>query len=253
MVYIFPILIAVLVSIVVVFIVITQVTKYRHNKNLKAVDTAAFEKFDFDMNFEFECEYCKSIIKSSDPTCPSCGSDYGKNKEYRNKKIEKNREYIDILKRQNAALDTEIDNIQHNRKSLKENFIFTNTQFNMKVDKEHNRFVHSVNFEFNCEYCGTKINGTSKDEKKCPHCGASYNENLELLTLEEKEKVEYDNYVKYNKLQFQKEDQNIENQIRDNHIVKISTNTSKVIVTIIGIILAVAALLFIMVMTNMNS
>lgn len=90
-----------------------------------------------------------------------------------------------------------------------------NSFYNLKLNDKYKKITPSKYFEFNCEFCGTKINGKSTDKKLCPNCNAAYNNNIELIILEEKEAIEYNNHRKYQAIQCKIEDQNIENALKD--------------------------------------
>ena len=70
-------------------------------------------------------------------------------------------------------------------------------------------------YEFTCEYCDNKLRGRSTDKCGCSNCGASYQENLELLVHEEEDKLEKCHYEEYMQLRDLKADQNIMNEQRD--------------------------------------
>lgn len=184
---------------------------------IKNIETNSFEKYDFDLDFDFKCEYCGNVINTQNRFCSHCGGTYSNNIEYRLKKSEKDKEYLEVLNNQEAELKKEIENVKYNKELLESNhsFILKRKFYNLDVDYSHTKFSLSESFEFVCEYCGTKLKGKSCDNKTCSSCGASYNNNLELLIQEKKEQIELRNYEIYNLYQKQKEDINTQNYNKD--------------------------------------
>ncbi|MBR4966330.1 MAG: hypothetical protein IKY53_07530 [Lachnospiraceae bacterium] len=72
-----------------------------------------------------------------------------------------------------------------------------------------------MDYEFSCEYCKNKLRGLSSDEYGYPNCGASYQNNLELLIREEEDKVEKCHYEQYQELNKIKTEQNEKNNKDD--------------------------------------
>lgn len=219
---------------------------------IKNVETNNFDKYDFDLDFNFKCEYCGNVINTKNKFCPNCGGTYNNNNEYKLKKIEKDKEYLEFLNKQETELEKEIENIENNKELIESNnsFILKRKFYNLDVDYSHTTFSPSENFEFTCEYCGTKLKGKSSDNKTCSSCGALYNNNLELLIQEKKEQIELRNFEIYNLYQKQKEDMNIENYNKDKKDTERFINNTekfargyKLFWKIVGI-LALAAILF---------
>lgn len=175
---------------------------------MEEVNKEMFNKINYNLDFDFTCEYCNNVISTKYKVCPHCGGHYENNREFIEKRNLKNKEYLDFLTNQEIELKKEIESIKKNENVANLDLIHKKNYFNMDVDYLHSKFQRSDDFEFNCEYCGTKIKGTSKDEKSCPNCGSPYCNNTELLILEKKEEIEYDNYAVYNLLQKKKEDIN---------------------------------------------
>jgi hypothetical protein len=184
---------------------------------IKDIQTKNFDKYDFDLNVDFKCEYCGNVINTKNRFCSHCGGTYNNNVEYKLKKEEKDKEYLEVLNKQEEELKKEIENIKKNKELLESNnsFILKRKFYNLDVDYAHTKFSSSENFEFACEYCGAKLKGKSSDDKTCTSCGASYTDNLELLIQEKKEQIELRNYQIYNLYQKQKEDINTQNYNKD--------------------------------------
>lgn len=197
---------------------IVYIYKKRELELLKKTDIANFDRFDLDLNFQFNCEYCNGIINSNDDICPNCHSDYHNNKVYRDIKKNKYNEYMDYLKKQEQELITEIELFKkHSELASKNSNWFSNTSFyNQPVDHKHMHYIKRKKFDFLCEYCGTKLTGTLNDGKTCTNCGARYNNNIELLALEEKEEVLKKNSDLYRMIQEMKIQSNKNNYEKDN-------------------------------------
>lgn len=67
----------------------------------------------------------------------------------------------------------------------------------------YNKNHFDKDFEF---YCNNKLRGRSTDKCGCSNCGASYQENLELLVHEEEDKLEKCHYEEYMQLRDLKAD-----------------------------------------------
>lgn len=76
----------------------------------------------------------------------------------------------------------------------------------------YNKNHFDKDFEF---YCNNKLRGRSTDKCGCSNCGASYQENLEILVHEEEDKLEKCHYEEYMQLRDLEADQNIMNEQRD--------------------------------------
>ena len=184
---------------------------------IKNIQTNSFDKYDFDLYFDFKCEYCGNVINTKNKFCSHCGGTYSNNIEYKLKKSQKDKEYLEFLNKQEIELEKEIENIKNNKELLESNnsFVLKRKFYNLDVDYAHTKFSPSENFVFACEYCGANLKGKSCDDKTCSSCGASYNNNLELLIQEKKEQIELCNYDIYNLYQKQKEDINTQNYNKD--------------------------------------
>ena len=175
------IIVGMLIFLIFSFWKIKNVSKAK--SKIKNIETDIFDKYDFDLDFYFKCEYCGNVINTKNKFCSYCGGTYSNNVEYKSKKIEKDKEYLEVLNKQETEMEKEIENIKNNKELLESNnsFILKRKFYNLDVDYTHIKFSSSESFEFACEYCGAKLKGKSSDEKTCNSCGASYNNNLELL------------------------------------------------------------------------
>ena len=216
-----------IVNVVILIVVAAVLRGIKYKNSINNITKESFNKYDDDLIFKFTCEFCNKEIDTTQKVCPHCGGHYDNNNEYKTKREQKRKEYLEFLMGQEKELEKEIENIKNNKEILKHNFIMKNRYYNMDVDEEHKVFSPSEFFEFSCEYCGTKLKGTSKDGKTCPSCGAAYNNNTELLILEKKEELERKNVEAYNLLQKDKHDRNIENQIKDDQITDKTIKTMK--------------------------
>lgn len=185
---------------------------------LKKTDVTNFDRFDLNLNFEFNCEYCNGIINCNDDTCPNCHGDFHNNKKYLEIKKNKYNEYLDYLKKQEQELITEIELFKkHSDLASKNSNWFFNTSFyNQPIDHKHMHYIKRKEFDFVCEYCGTKLTGSLNDGKTCTNCGAEHDNNFELLALEEKEEVLKKNSDLYRMIQELKIQSNKNNYEQDN-------------------------------------
>ena len=76
----------------------------RARKDLKPVKYISYKKDHFQENFEFTCEFCGSKVSSADEKCPTCGGNFGKNKEYQLKKRAMHQRYLEYMKSQEEAI-----------------------------------------------------------------------------------------------------------------------------------------------------
>ena len=190
---------------------ISDIESNKKEQMVNKINQNNFNKFEFDFCVRFKCEYCGSEIDSKLPTCPHCGSPYKENKEYKQRKIEKNKEYLEYLKQQEIELDKEMDNIRKMQWKANNNIIMKKSFWNLDVDKRNTTFIPQENFIFNCEFCGTKLEGNTKDGRVCHNCGARYDNNIDLLILEERQELERKNFEMYKEIQQAKIEQNQKN------------------------------------------
>ena len=76
----------------------------RARKDLKPVKYISYKKDHFQENFEFTCEFCGSKVSYADEKCPTCGGNFGKNKEYQLKKRAMHQRYLEYMKSQEEAI-----------------------------------------------------------------------------------------------------------------------------------------------------
>ena len=210
------ILLTVFEAIYLIIYPIINIFKRLQLLSLRKVNVSKLDDFENDLNFYFNCDYCGKKISTKKDSCPYCESSYHNNKDYIEMKKKKYEEYLNYLKIQNIELQKDLDNFKKNEKLLSRNssWFLSNSSYNLDVDyKKH--YVKKDVFDFNCDYCGSKITGSSKDGGECSNCGASYANNLELLALEEREKVLNDNNEIYKILQQLKMRMNEENSTKD--------------------------------------
>lgn len=183
-------------------------------RNIKPSCYISYDKNHFDKDFEFKCEFCGSIVSSKDAKCPKCAGDFGKNKEYLSKRRAMNQKYLQYLKTQENAIEKEIDHITDTLKSVKRYKLIRHKYLNFDIEIPP-VYKPATDYEFTCEYCNNKLRGRSTDKCGCSNCGASYQENLELLVHEEEDQLEKSHYEEYMKLRDLEIEQNIRNEQRD--------------------------------------
>lgn len=83
----------------------------RARKDLKPVKYISYKKDHFQENFEFTCEFCGSKVSYADEKCPTCGGNFGKNKEYQLKKRAMHQRYLEYMKSQEEAITQETEYI----------------------------------------------------------------------------------------------------------------------------------------------
>lgn len=224
------------------FKMLLKVADYETNKKeqmVNKINQNNFDKFEFDLCVRFKCEYCGSEIDSKLPTCPYCGSSYKENEEYQQRKIEKNKEYLEYLKQQEIELEKEMDNIRKMQWKANNNIIMSKSFWNLDVDKKNTTFIPQENFIFNCEFCGTKLEGNTKDGKTCYNCGARYDNNVDLLILEERQELERKNFEMYKEIQQAKIEQNKRNEEKDKKWLEYGRQMRKHEKTIVYILAAI--------------
>ena len=163
------------------------------------------------------CEFCGSKVSSADEKCPTCGGNFGKNKEYQLKKRAMHQRYLEYMKSQEEAITQETEYISTTMQAIQKYKLIRHKYYNFEIG-EPPVYKPASDYEFTCEYCDNKIRGKSTDEKGCSNCGASYKENLELLVREEEDRLEKRHYDEYMKLKDLEWEQNIRNERRDANI-----------------------------------
>ena len=180
----------------------------------KPVCYISYKKNHFHEDFEFVCEYCGSTVSSTDEKCPKCAGDFGKNKEYQSKKRAMYQKYLRYLKDQEEAIQKEMAYISNTMAAIKRFKLRLHKSYNFDIG-EPPIYKPAIDYEFTCEYCNSKLRGKSTDEKGCINCGASYEENLELLVREEEDRLEKRHYDQYMELKDLEWEQNLKNERRD--------------------------------------
>ena len=189
----------------------------RARKDLKPVKYISYKKDHFQEDFDFSCEFCGSMISSRDEKCPTCGGNFGNNKEYQRKKRAMQQKYLEYMKSQEKAIAQEMEYISNTMQAIQKYKLIRHKYYNFEIG-EPPVYKPASDYEFTCEYCDNKIRGKSTDEKGCSNCGASYKENLELLVREEEDRLEKRHYDEYMKLKDLEWEQNIRNERRDANI-----------------------------------
>lgn len=189
----------------------------RARKDLKPVKYISYKKDHFQENFEFTCEFCGSKVSSKDEKCPTCGGNFGKNKEYQLKKRAMYQRYLEYMKSQEEAIVQETEYIGRTMQAIQKYKLIRHKYYNFEIG-EPPVYKPARDYEFTCEYCDNKIRGKSTDETGCSNCDASYKENLELLVREEEDRLEKRHYDEYMKLKDLEWEQNIRNEQRDANI-----------------------------------
>lgn len=212
---IFPIFFFIIAMVFLLSIFLGVRTANQRKKSIKQpIQYLNYNRQHFDREFGFVCEYCGNNITTKIPKCPQCGGAYDNNVEYRNKKKAIELKYLDFLKKQEESIKQEIAYIEETLNALHKNRVMKNAFFNFDLG-EKPAYRPVTNFEFICEYCGTKLSGRSKDGKNCPNCGAGYSDNINLLVMEEEQELEKCHYEEYLKLKDIEWNQNVENETRD--------------------------------------
>lgn len=186
----------------------------RARKALKPVCYISYKKNHFQEDFQFVCEFCGSTVSSKNEKCPTCAGDFGKNKEYQSKKRAMHERYLRYIKDQEYAIEKEMDYISDTMKAIRRHKLVRHKYYNFEIG-EPPVYTPANDYEFTCEYCNNKLRGKSTDKKVCANCGASYEENLELLVHEEEDRLEKRHYDEYMKQKDLESEQNIRNEQRD--------------------------------------
>ena len=216
-------------------------------KSMKKVNIYNLDRLNFDFTFKFNCESCGKEITTKDEVCPYCNSSYHNNKTYLAIKKKKYEDYLRFLHAQEKELQLEIDNFNKYEKIIAKNsgWFMSNSTFNFDIDcKKH--YDRKFIFDFDCEYCGAKLKGSSSRSGVCSSCGASYDNNMEMLALEEREKILDNNNELYKILQQLKLNANNTNYEKDskfkhrfnkmNWIITLIHRYSLIILVILAII-----------------
>lgn len=194
---------------------------YKKRSQLKPVQYIAFNKSYFEKDFTFSCEHCGGIVSTKQTNCINCGSSYGDNKVYIEKKRAINQNYMHYLYFQDAQLSQEEEYINNTLNALRTNKIWKNTIYNFQFPSQNfPTYTPKSDFEFTCEYCNTKLRGRSNDSRGCINCGASYDNNLELLVREKEDSFERHQYEYYLKLKEFQQQQNTINEQKDAAIMQ---------------------------------
>ena len=181
-------------------------------KGAKPIHYLSYHKNHFQQTFQFHCESCKQIVTSNDSKCPHCGATYTDNPEYVSAKKTMQQNYLEYLKKQEEIIEQEMVRIKKRQKlsRLLSDRFAAPSFFNFELGTPPT-YTPARDYEFSCEYCNNKLRGLSSDECGCPNCGASYQNNLELLIREEEDKVEkchYEQYLELNKIKTEQNEKN---------------------------------------------
>ncbi len=182
----------------------------------KPIHYLSYHKNHFQQTFQFPCEACKQMISCNDDKCPHCGTTYADNPEYLAAKQSMQRNYLEYLKKQEQIIADEMVRIKKRIRISRfiPGGIAAPSFFNFKLGTPPT-YVPGRDYEFSCEYCNSKLRGMSSDKCGCPNCGASYQDNLELLIREQEDHVEKCHYEQYLELNQIKAEQNRKNNERD--------------------------------------
>ncbi len=90
----------------------------RARKDLKPVKYISYKKDHFQEDFDFSCEFCGSMISSRDEKCPTCGGNFGNNKEYQRKKRAMQQKYLEYMKSQEKAIAQEMEYISNTMQAI---------------------------------------------------------------------------------------------------------------------------------------
>lgn len=212
--YLFLSFIGLIPIVAILFIVISISNSRKKREKPKPVEFLHYNRSQFDKIFEFECEYCGQKISNSNENCPHCGSSYKGNKAYKEKNKAVNQKYLNYLEAQKLKIQQEVDYIEKTVAALRSNIVMKRTFFNFELG-EPIKYRPSFNYEFTCDFCGTKLLGHSGDKETCPHCGAGYEDNLDLKVMESEDQLDKLHYDEYVRLKNIEENQNIENERKD--------------------------------------
>lgn len=202
----------------------------RKKASLKPIQFLNFNRIHFERDFDFKCEFCGEITSTQYKNCSNCGGTYDNNKEYKQKKKENNLKYIDFLKDQEELIKQEEIYIEKTLKALKKNWVMKNRFYNFEIGEEIH-YLPEYSFDFTCEYCGTKLKGSTSKGGCCTGCGAEFSNNTELLVMEQEERLRKAHFDEYQKLKTFEWNQNIENEKKD---VYMNQNANKIVLMILG-------------------
>lgn len=236
------IMIPIIVIIIVMFLILLWTIRDARRKKelLKPTQFLNYNQLNFYREFDFKCEFCNKIISTKDKLCKNCGGTYKENKEYITKRKQNNIEYIEFIKEQEQLIKQEEVYIEKTLKALKKNWVMKNTFYDFNLE-EKIHYLPVFKFDFNCEYCGSKLNGNSSDNKVCTSCGAGYKDNTDLLVMEQEEHLRKAHFDEYQKLKSIEWNQNVENNIKDTSINK---NAKKIVLIILGLMCIGAIILY---------
>ncbi len=210
-----------LIMLYIIWFVIWFGLNQKKRSKLKPVQYTGYNKSYFEKDFTFSCEHCGSIVSTKQTNCIKCGSSYGDNKVYIEKKRAINQNYMHYLYSQDAQLSQEEEYINNTLNALRTNIIWKNTIYNFQFPSQNfPTYIPKSDFDFTCEYCNTKLRGRSNDSDVCLNCGASYSNNLELLVREKEDAFERHQYEYYLKLKEFQQKQNTINEQKDAAIMQ---------------------------------
>lgn len=238
----------------ILWVIISVAVAHRKKKKLKPIHYLTYNRQHFDRDFEFTCEYCGNKVTTKVTKCTQCGGTYGENKEYKSRKKAIDLNYLEFLKSQEEQIQQETTYVEETFEALRKNRIMQNRFFNFELEVEKPIYRPSVDFEFTCEYCNTKLRGRSTDVKTCSNCNAGYSNNISLLVAEEEEKLEKIHYQEYLTLKDIEWNQNIENEKKDkkkdNFHIKHAKGIALLIILLIAVISYVLFKILLFYMTN---
>lgn len=207
-------LIGLIPIVAILFIVISISNSYKKRKKLRPVQFLHYNRSQFDRIFEFKCAYCGQKISNREENCPYCGGSYKDNTEYKDKKKAINLKYLNYLEAQKLKIQQEVDYIEKTVAALRSNIVMKRRFFNFELG-EPIKYRPSFNYEFTCDFCGTKMLGHIGENGTCPHCGAGYDDNLDLKVMESEDQLDKLHYDEYVRLKNIEKNQNIENERKD--------------------------------------
>ena len=127
-------------------------------KDLKPVKYISYKKDHFQEDFDFSCEFCGSMISSRDEKCPTCGGNFGNNKEYQRKKRAMQQKYLEYMKSQEKAIAQEMEYISNTMQAIQKYKLIRHKYYNFEIG-ESPVYKPASDYEFTCEYCANKIRG----------------------------------------------------------------------------------------------
>lgn len=213
----------------------------RKKASLKPVQFLNYNRIHFERDFDFICEFCGQTNSTVSKTCVNCGGTYDNNKEYKQKRKENNLKYIEFLKTQENLIKQEEVYIEKTLKALEKNWVMKNRFYNFEIGEEIH-YLPNYSFNFNCEYCGTKIKGYTSDNGSCTNCDAKYSDNTDLLVMEQEEHLRKAHYDEYQKLKTYEYNQNLENERKDAYM---NQNANKIVLMILAGVLLLGAIFWV--------